>query len=709
MGALFRYLRQRLVFKIGMVTLVVIAAGFAASSYLNSRRAASALQSSTIDASTNLAQGMIAGIRGAMLAGNGILVQDLITEAQSKLPSVSIRVFDQAGAQVFTSAGPAPTPGSLSPELSQVLGGTPRAHSGATVLRGLPNQERCQACHPALPAVRGVVALVPTQADSPSRRAELLGTIVTDAFKHIMTARKLKQSELDDYFRELGAAAPGLHVAVFDHEASVAYGERPPGDEDTWRAAVLAAAAPGAEPRDLDIPGQGPVRLVPLPMEPRCQECHKDSRPVRGVLAVALPLAPVGAPGAELEAVLEVSLQNIMLVALGRLVTRFLDSVARSGAVNALILYDGEGRLYYDAFARPTPPPAVAAALAGRKSTLRREGGDLVVVEPLLNDMQCQRCHGGDLPVRGAVEIRASTARAEKAERDAMRSAAGFAGLTVVLCFLVLWLVLKRIVVDPVRRIGDVAEKIGGGDLTGEVTGATAGGDEVARLGARINEMVQGLRAKLHLEKFVSRGAAAAAEAASTAAQGGAAFRSIRSSGERRACAVLFTDIRGFTSYAEKIPPEDVVKMLNRILAAQAEVVHRCGGDIDKFVGDELMAVFLGDDGARHAVQAGLEMVEAVRAARAGTDIAVGGGVSYGEVVYGAIGAEDRMDYTVIGDVVNTGARLCSAASAGELLCTEAVVASCGDNPGGIAFDPIEPLKVKGKKEPLRTYLARRG
>ena len=137
MGALFRYLRQRLVFKIGMVTLVVIAAGFAASSYLNSRRAASALQSSTIDASTNLAQGMIAGIRGAMLAGNGILVQDLITEAQSKLPSVSIRVFDQAGAQVFTSAGPAPTPGSLSPELSQVLGGTPRAHSGATVLLSL--------------------------------------------------------------------------------------------------------------------------------------------------------------------------------------------------------------------------------------------------------------------------------------------------------------------------------------------------------------------------------------------------------------------------------------------------------------------------------------------------------------------------------------------------------------------------------------------
>ena len=65
------------------------------------------------------------------------------------------------------------------------------------------------------------------------------------------------------------------------------------------------------------------------------------------------------------------------------------------------------------------------------------------------------------------------------------------------------------------------------------------------------------------------------------------------------------------------------------------------------------------------------------------------------------------MDYTVIGDVVNTGARLCAVAGPGELLCTEAVRDACA-GVAGVAFDPIEPLKVKGKQEPLRSYLARR-
>jgi adenylate cyclase len=89
--------------------------------------------------------------------------------------------------------------------------------------------------------------------------------------------------------------------------------------------------------------------------------------------------------------------------------------------------------------------------------------------------------------------------------------------------------------------------------------------------------------------------------------------------GTRRAATVLFTDIRGFTAYSETRPPEQVVEMLNRVLRAQAEVVERHGGDIDKYVGDELMAVFTGDGAEVEAVRAAIEMIEAVKLAGAPT------------------------------------------------------------------------------------------
>jgi adenylate cyclase len=171
---------------------------------------------------------------------------------------------------------------------------------------------------------------------------------------------------------------------------------------------------------------------------------------------------------------------------------------------------------------------------------------------------------------------------------------------------------------------------------------------------------------------------------------------------------VLFSDVRGFTSYAESVPAEAVVELLNRVLEAQAEVVQRHGGDIDKFVGDELMAVFTGDDAPVRAARCGVEMVEAVDSARRpGETVAVGVGITSGEVIYGPIGSRSRMDFTVIGDVVNTGARLCGAASPGQVLIAAPARDACGEV-DGFEFEELSPIAAKGKREPLRVFSARR-
>jgi adenylate cyclase len=155
------------------------------------------------------------------------------------------------------------------------------------------------------------------------------------------------------------------------------------------------------------------------------------------------------------------------------------------------------------------------------------------------------------------------------------------------------------------------------------------------------------------------------------------------------------------------VAPEQVVAMLNRFLQVQADIVERFQGDIDKYVGDELMAVFHGDDGPPRAVQAAIAMVAAVEGAReAGETLAVGAGISTGEVVHGPIGSTERMDFTVIGDVVNIGARLCSAAQPSEVIISAAVREAMGDLPD-VELEALEPLQLKGKRQPFAVYRVR--
>lgn len=218
--------------------------------------------------------------------------------------------------------------------------------------------------------------------------------------------------------------------------------------------------------------------------------------------------------------------------------------------------------------------------------------------------------------------------------------------------------------------------------------------DELGHLTKTFNNLVRSLQERLLMLKFVSRATLDAIKEN---------ISNIEPGGERRDVTVLFSDIRGFTSWSEQRAPEEVIDMLNRLFSLQADLIQQFGGDIDKFVGDELVAVFQGEDRNKQAVNAAVKIQRELTQLfhKKEGEIAVGIGINSGEVVMGAMGSENRMDYTVLGNTVNLGARLCSAAKAEQILISNTVYRHLERK---IPLTELERITVKGIKEPVVIY-----
>ncbi len=185
----------------------------------------------------------------------------------------------------------------------------------------------------------------------------------------------------------------------------------------------------------------------------------------------------------------------------------------------------------------------------------------------------------------------------------------------------------------------------------------------------------------------------------------------IAKGGQLRDTTVLFSDIRGFTAMSERKDAREVVDMLNEYFELMVDIIFEHEGTLDKFVGDEIMALFGAPvshtDDARRAVLTAIQMMRTLdqfnRArAQAGLEpLFIGIGINSGEVVAGYIGSSLALSYTVIGDVVNTGSRLCSVAKAGEIIISETVYQRVKND-----FEVIElpQASVKGKGKPLKIY-----
>lgn len=194
------------------------------------------------------------------------------------------------------------------------------------------------------------------------------------------------------------------------------------------------------------------------------------------------------------------------------------------------------------------------------------------------------------------------------------------------------------------------------------------------------------LRARL--ERLLS---GAASQAVHRAVSAGGGIPSTRSR-----CTLLYSDIRNFTSFSEVNEPERVVGFLNESMTIIVDAITRAGGDVDKLIGDAVLARFQGVQAEARAIAAAREALRLLE--MADLPRGVGVGIYTGDVILGTVGSHDRMDFTVIGDSVNLAARLCSAAARGEILADSETVTAAG----AMDFGPAETVSVKGRRSPLQ-------
>ena len=175
---------------------------------------------------------------------------------------------------------------------------------------------------------------------------------------------------------------------------------------------------------------------------------------------------------------------------------------------------------------------------------------------------------------------------------------------------------------------------------------------------------------------------------------------------------ILFSDIRGFTSMSEKLSPSEIVKLLNKYFKSMIDVVFKYNGTLDKIVGDELMVLYgvplKNENDTFDAVRTAVEMFKALdkfnkKIISEGYEpFRIGIGINQGKAVSGNIDSDQQMNYTVIGDTINLGARLCSHAKSGEILISKTVKDIISKE---FSFKKIPSIKVKGKAKAIDVWL----
>lgn len=172
--------------------------------------------------------------------------------------------------------------------------------------------------------------------------------------------------------------------------------------------------------------------------------------------------------------------------------------------------------------------------------------------------------------------------------------------------------------------------------------------------------------------------------------------------GTRRKIAVLFADISGFTSLCEKLDPEEVTNLMNSVFDKFSEIIYKYEGYIDKYIGDCVM-VLLGapvshEDDPLRAILCGIDLMRSVRDFES---MKLSIGISFGEVLAGSIGSGKKIDYTVMGDIVNIAQRLQSAAGTDEIYVSKEIYELTKNE---IEYNELEPVKIKGKEKPVIPY-----
>jgi class 3 adenylate cyclase len=277
--------------------------------------------------------------------------------------------------------------------------------------------------------------------------------------------------------------------------------------------------------------------------------------------------------------------------------------------------------------------------------------------------------------------------------------------LAAMLAAVILGFFLSRGLSTPIRKLVRGTAMVAAGNYDFRINIASR--DELGILGNAFNTMVQGLSLKEKYRDVLNK--AVSPEVATEMLKG-----DLFLGGENRMVTILFADIRGFAAITGGMDPREVIALLNDYLEGASAAIEAEGGIVDKYAGDEIMAVFGAplshpDDAAR-AVRAALRMQEATRVLsearrEAGKpEIAVGIGINTGLAVAGNTGSRRRLNYTVLGESVNLAARFCSTAAAGQILISAATLEAAGPV---LDTQPLEPVVLKGWSKPVDVWLVK--
>jgi adenylate cyclase len=281
------------------------------------------------------------------------------------------------------------------------------------------------------------------------------------------------------------------------------------------------------------------------------------------------------------------------------------------------------------------------------------------------------------------------------AERRHLAGPIWFLVTVGVLSGAIAMVVAAKSVAEPIQDVRAALREVQGGRL--EVSVPVKDASEVGLLQAGFNDMVGGLRERRRLQDIFGRHVGE--EVARQALQ-----RGVELGGETRDVSVLFADVVGSTTLAQQRPADELVRALNAFFEAVVTTVREEGGWVNKFAGDGALCVFGAPADLPDHRAAALRAARALRTRLAALPIEAGIGVSSGTVTAGNVGAEERFEYTVIGDPVNEAARLTESAKtvAGQALASEATVAGAGDE--AAKWAPAGTETLRGRAAPTTFY-----
>ncbi len=289
------------------------------------------------------------------------------------------------------------------------------------------------------------------------------------------------------------------------------------------------------------------------------------------------------------------------------------------------------------------------------------------------------------------------------AQRNLQQTVVVAGDIGMSFAFVMLFFIASHIT-GPLKRLIAGIREAAEGNFEHQVPVQTK--DELGLLASAFNEMIRGLKEKERITNILGKYITPEVAKKVLEDKDGTALK-----GERRECAVLFTDIRGFTAMSENVAPEKIVADLNAYFTLMVDVIIKHQGTVDKFIGDSIMVVWGAplqfEDREYRAVKAAMEMQLVLAIYNMGrrknglAPIYMGIGINTGVVVSGNLGSEKRTDYTVIGEEVNLASRLCARAEEGQILITEFTYRKIK---GWVEVNALEPMTFKGFSEPVKVY-----